>query len=227
MKKFVSLTLGLAAISLATAKADTIADWTFETTSPTSAGPLSPEIGSGSALGSHAGAATYSSPAGNGSSHSYSVNTWAVNDYWEFDFSTVGDTSIKLSYDQTSSSTGPGSFGLFYSVNGGAYTQIGANYTVLPNASPNAWNATTASSLFTFTPDFSSLGTALENNTTVSFRIYDMSTVSANGGTVASGGTDRIDNFIVTATSVPEPTTVSLGLMGGLASFFAYRRRNK
>jgi len=70
-----------------------------------SAGPVSPEIGSGSASGSHAGAATYSSPTGNGSAKSYSANAWAVNDYWQFQVSTVGYTNITLSYDQTSSAT--------------------------------------------------------------------------------------------------------------------------
>src|ERR1700742_1621680 len=54
------------------AHASIIADWTFETSQPVTAGPYSPEIGAGSASGSHAGASTYSTPAGNGSAHSYS-----------------------------------------------------------------------------------------------------------------------------------------------------------
>ncbi len=49
------------------AMAGTIADWTFETSIPSTAGPYSPEVGAGSATGSHAAASTYSSPAGNGS----------------------------------------------------------------------------------------------------------------------------------------------------------------
>ncbi len=41
-------------------QADMIADWTFETSQPATAGPFAPEIGLGSASGLHAGAATYS-----------------------------------------------------------------------------------------------------------------------------------------------------------------------
>src|SRR5438105_15687052 len=77
-----------------------IAQWTFETSAPTTAGPIAPEVGSGSASGSHAGAAVYSSPAGNGSVHSYSANTWAVGDYWQFQTSTLGSSGISLSWDQ-------------------------------------------------------------------------------------------------------------------------------
>jgi len=54
-------------------RADIIATWTFETSVPTTAGPFSPEVGSGSALGYHAsGSAVYSNPAGNGSLESFS-----------------------------------------------------------------------------------------------------------------------------------------------------------
>src|SRR6266446_9928561 len=84
-----------------------IAQWTFETSIPATAGPFAPEVGSGSASGLHAGAAVYSSPAGNGSAHSYSANTWAVGDYWQFQTSTLGFSGIALSWDQASSSTGP------------------------------------------------------------------------------------------------------------------------
>jgi hypothetical protein len=227
MIKSTLLTVVLSSIPMLYATADTLATWSFETSAPAAAGPYSPEIGSGSASGSHASTATYSTPAGNGSSHSFSANTWAVGDYWEFDVSTLNYTAIQISFDQTSSNTGPGTYGLFYSVNGGAYTQIGANYTVLANASPNpTWNATTSSSVFTFTPDLSSTGTALNNDTTVSFRLYDQSTVSANGGTVAGTGTDRVDNFVVFATPVPEPATMTLAAVGGIACLVAFRRKS-
>ncbi|HEY3900569.1 MAG TPA: PEP-CTERM sorting domain-containing protein [Chthoniobacter sp.] len=223
MTKIATLSIALVVLSHAAAKADTIADWTFETSLPTTAGPFSPEVGSGSASGSHVGATVYSSPAGNGSSHSFSSTLWAVGDYYQFNVSTVGDTGIQLSFDQTSSGTGPGNFGLFYSVNGGAYTQIGSNYTVLDNGTPNpAWNATTSSSTYTFTPDLSSTGTALNNDATVSFRLVDETTVSASGGTVGTGGTDRVDNVIVS--TVPEPSA-ALSLAAGIGVIGLRRRR--
>src|SRR5262249_6268835 len=80
--------LGLAAAS---AHASTvIADWTFETSQPTTAGPFNAEIGSGQATGHHAGAAVYSTPVGNGSAHSFSSTVWAVGDYYQFEVSTLG-----------------------------------------------------------------------------------------------------------------------------------------
>ena len=38
---------------------DLLAQWTFETTLPSTAGPFAPETGSGSATGLHAGSSTY------------------------------------------------------------------------------------------------------------------------------------------------------------------------
>src|SRR5438552_17437540 len=68
-----------------------IADWTFESSLPAGspgAGVwitnISAEIGSGTASGWHAGASTYTSPAGNGSAHSFSSSLWAVGDLYQF-----------------------------------------------------------------------------------------------------------------------------------------------
>jgi len=114
---------------------------------------------------------------------------------------------------------------LFYSVNGSSYTQFGANYSVLANASPNpVWNTTTYQAVYTSSIDLSSV-TALDNAATVVFRLVDMSTTSANGGTVAAAGTDRVDNFTVSATPVPEPSTLALGLVGGFTCWVALRRK--
>ena len=88
------------------AHADTLADWTFESSIPATSGPFAAEIGTGAASGHHASTSTYSSPAGNGSAHSFSSNTWAAGDYYQFSTSTLGDSAISLSFDQTSSSTG-------------------------------------------------------------------------------------------------------------------------
>ena len=201
----------VAGVLVTSASAQTISQWTFETSIPATAGPFSPEVGSGSALGLHAGAATYSSPAGNGSVHSFSVNTWAVGDYFQFNLGTVGYSGIGLSFDQTSSGTGPRDFSLQYSTDGTTFTPF-ASYAVLANASPNpAWNATTASSLYTQNFDLSGV-TSLNNAASIYFRLVNTSTVSAAGGTVAAGGTDRVDNFTVYV--VPEPG--SLLAVGGL-----------
>jgi hypothetical protein len=99
---------------------------------------------------------------------------------------------------------------------------------VLANAAPNPlWNSTTRSPLYAWSFDLSGI-TALDNQSNVYFRLNDSSNTSANGGTVGTAGTDRVDNFTISATAVPEPATlVSLGwgavlLCGGRRYF---RRR--
>jgi hypothetical protein len=208
------------------AQAATVAQWTFETSLPASAGSFAAEVGSGSASGFHAGASTYSSPAGNGSAHSFSSTNWAVGDYWQFQVSTAGNSGISLNWDQTSSNTGPRDFQLQYSTDGINFTNYGSIYAVLANAAPNAWSTTgtpNAASGFSF--NLSGI-TALDNQATEYFRLVDASTISANGATVATAGTSRVDNFTVTA-AVPEPETYAM-LLAGLALLgFSARRRAK
>ena len=220
MNKLVSSALGLF-ITASVVQAQTIAQWTFETTVPATSGPFSPEVGAGSASGSHVGTATYSSPAGNGSSHSFSVNTWAVGDSWLFQVNTLGFQNVGLSWDQTSSNTGPRDYNLDYSLNNGSTWTTVLSYSVLANAAPNTpWTATAYNAAFTFTP---TLAGAVDDQASVTFRLINTDTVSANGGVVAATGTDRVDNFTVGV--VPEPT--SLSLMGGfgLLAWVLGRRR--
>src|SRR5262245_51144726 len=74
------------------ASAGIIAQWTMESpTTPadstdSATGPtVAASTGTGSLNGVHASAASdWTTPAGNGSAESYSVNTWAVNDYSQF-----------------------------------------------------------------------------------------------------------------------------------------------
>src|ERR1039458_7088008 len=109
MKKIVSLSVVLAVFSLAVAKADVIADWTFQTAASTNniigagktpgatqSGVLA-DFGTGTASANHASsAAAWSIPAGNGSANSWSVNTWAVGDYFQFSVSTLDFQNITL-----------------------------------------------------------------------------------------------------------------------------------
>jgi hypothetical protein len=211
-------------LTLQSLQADILGDWTFETSQPVTAGPFSPENGSGSALGFHAGAAVYSSPAGNGSLHSFSSSIWAVGDYYQFEVNTTGHTGVTISFDQTSSNTGPGGYNLSYSTDGVNFSLF-TSYTVLANATPNIpWNTTTYNSAYTFNFDLSTI-TALNNQTTVFLRLVDNSTVSANDGTVGTTGTDRVDNFVVSATVVPEPAAMLLAVLGGLTCVVVLRRK--
>lgn len=193
------------------------ATWTFETSQPVNTGPHEAELGanaSGSeATTSHAGNTVVSSPAGNGSARSFSSTVWAVGDYYMFQLSTIGFSNLQVQWDQTSSNTGPRDFTLSYSLNGVSFTNL-TDYSVLANASP-AWNSATRSPLYQLGPF--ALPASLDNQPVIFLRLTMRTTVSANGGTVASGGTDRVDNF-----SVPTPGAAALLGLGGLV---AGRRR--
>jgi hypothetical protein len=208
------------------AHADTISQWTFESSAPASAGPFLAEVGNGAALASHAGATTYSSPAGNGSSHSFSSTNWLTGDYYQFSLSTLGFSNLSVSWDQTSSNTGPKDFELEYSTNGTTFTDL-ASYSVLPNGTGNpSWNQSTSNAVYGFSQNLSSVS-ALNNQSSVLFRLVDIGTDAANGGSVASGGTDRVDNFTVggsAAAPVPLPAAVWL-LSGGLLGLGRFARR--
>ena len=203
----------------------TIATWGFETATTTNTGQT-PVVSAGSAAAdsgaltagssftaSHASASTvWSNPAGNGSSHSLSSNNWAPNDYIQFQFSTTGFSGISLNWDQTGSSTGPRDFKVQYSTDGSNFTDAtGTNstYQALVNGSPNtAWTAATFNPVFNLTLDLSSV-TALNNQALVTIRLVNTSTVSTNGGTVATTGTERVDNFTAlgtASTGTPTPT---------------------
>jgi len=201
----------VALVAASSAWADTLAQWTFESSGPsiagtsTTFGPIAPEVGSGNAYGVHASASTvWSSPVGNGSPESFSANNWSVNDYFEF---TIPST------------TGPRDFSFTYSTDGSIFITVGS-YQLTSGVS---WSGTIGGR-----PDqLSFLNiSALDNwNGTIYFRVVDDSTTSINGGTVAAGGTGRIDNFTVTATMIPEPSALALvGL--GVAGLVAFRRRN-
>jgi hypothetical protein len=224
--------LGFAILSSPSCFGDSLALWTFETTQPSvtgkTAGPYAAESGinasTSDASGSHASSSTvYSSPAGNASAHSFSSSNWATNDDYEFSTSTLGYDDIQISWDQTSSNTGPRDFGLYYSTNGTSFTEFGSNYTVLANASPNtAWSSTgTRNSAYTFTIDLSSITGLNNSSTTIYFELIDADTISANGGTVASGGTDRVDNFLISADKIPAPTPEPMTMVSAACIFLA------
>ncbi len=213
------------------ASADTLAQWTFESSGLGSTTPsFSPgagvastnffaeaglQSGSATAFGMHVGASAYTSPAGSGSSKSLSSTVWAIGDYYQFTLSTLGYSDLTVSFAQSSSNTGPGRFGFFYSTDGTSFTQFGTEHTVI--------NGFTS-----FNLDLTAI-IALNDSSSVYFRLQDTATTSANGGTVATTGTSRVDNFTVTAmpVAVPEPSVMAIvGGFGLLGLFMAARRRN-
>jgi hypothetical protein len=224
-----------ACVMAAPASAMTVAQWTFEApTTPADVADaalypvaIAAGTGSGVAGGSHASSLTdWTTPAGNGSFDSFSSNNWGAGDYYQFRVSTTGLEDVLLSWDQTSSGTGPRDFQLAYSTDGSSFTNFGSVYSVLANATPNpTWNTSTASALYGFNFDLSAVS-AIDNQANVYFRLVQTGTFSAGGGTVALAGTSRVDNFMVMASPVPEPGSVAM-LLAGLAAvgFVAGRRR--
>lgn len=178
---------------------ETLALWTFETSKPDFTGATISNLqaeeglqaGTAVAGGVHASAATvYSNPAGNGSAESFSSNTWAPGDYYEFSLNSTGFSDIKISWDQMGSNTGPGSFVLQYSTDGTNFTQFGDPYSVINVTWSSGAPVTTTSHSF----DLSSV-TSLNNAATLVFRlVVAPGSLAINGSAIAAGGTGRVDN---------------------------------
>lgn len=190
--------------------------WTFETSLPTTAGPHLAEIGIGIASGFHAsGATTYSNPVGNGSGESFSSNNWSIGDYYQVEFSSAGYQSLQISFDQTRSSTGPETFQFSYSLDGSNFTLLGEAYVVPVISWAFAAPDATLESSFSF--DLIS-ATVLNNQESVSIRL------TASSSPSSTGGTNRIDNFFVTAAAIPEPSHYA-ALFAGVAGLGVMLRR--
>lgn len=194
MKRFL-LFFGLSFLFVGAAQSQ-IAQWTFETSVPATAGPHAAEVGTGNCLGFHtSGSVVYSNPAGNGSGESFSSNFWGVGDYYQFQTSSTLYSAIQIEFDQTGSSTGPRDFEIFYSTDNITYTTTGVTYQL----TADGWSSSTYNSLSHRSYDFSSI-TALNNQANIYFRLVNTSTTSIGGGTVATGGTGRVDNFTISGT---------------------------
>jgi hypothetical protein len=211
-----------------------LSSWTFETNTPAdlSNSATGPSVTSESGLfttgyslvGVHASALTdWTTPAGYQSTNSYSSADWAVGDYYQFASSSSGYEGVTISLAQVSSNTGPAQFTLRYSTDGSNFTDFSA-YTVLANAGNNSWSNGTTIANTAYSFDLSSVS-ALNDKATVYFRLVVTGLAdAAPPGNFAVGGTSRIDNISVSATSaVPEPT--SAAVLGSLALLSMLRRR--
>lgn len=230
MKKLLSIALVLTGVISSQAQT-TVAQWTFNgltlpntpgQTPPTpTTGSFAPDTGTGSATGFHnSSAAVWSTPAGNGSVKSFSVNNWSVGDYFQFQTSTTGYDTVKISYDQIGSNTGPRDFKFAYSTDGSGFTDFGVGYSLIVAS----WTSGTPITTTSYSFDLSGVS-ALNDASTVFFRIIDTGTASINGGSVAAAGTGRIDNFTLTATALPVPEPTTFALIGCAGVGLLLRRR--
>ena len=226
------MSIALLLVSGVSARAAIISEWTFENnytppaSATTSAGPFFAEQGTFTATAAassvHAVAATFSAPVGNGSSKSFSANTYSLGDYFQFVSPTTGFSGIQLLVDQAASSTGPTTWKVAYSTDGTNFTDLpGGAYTLNTSVSfSSASEKTTNPPRYLF--DLSSIS-ALDNQPSVTIRLID------TFATGAPTGTSRVDNVTFgTNLPVPPPLPEPSGVMIlGLAAAGAMRRRRR
>lgn len=194
--KLLLLVLSLAAATALPGQA-IIAKWTFEVSQPVTGGPISPEIGTGTATTLHG--AHFSSPVGNGSDHSWMSARppgGPITDGFNFAVSTLGRSSIAVSFDLAY--TGNWSptqerFTLAVSFDNSNFTTTG-----FPFIQENTWVDSSVQSGFTFHygPGFFFSDSMLADKPIVYFKV-------TTG--IPEGGALQIDNFTVSA--IPEPST--------------------
>lgn len=225
-----SLVAVVAATAVATsASAALVAGWTITTAFPTGTGNVPTGVTysvgaandglqtAGSELRSvHSlAAATYTSPSGNGSQYAFSSNNWSIGDYYEARLSTLGYSDISISWDQCRSSTGPLTFELIMSTDGGLnFTTLLASYTVLQSGgggAPATWSSTIYNPIYTL----NQAAAAADNQADVIFRFRSL--VAG-----ASSGSSRIDNVMIYSGPIPAPGAIALLGVAGLAGL---RRR--
>jgi MYXO-CTERM domain-containing protein len=240
--------LSLAAIvastaCVASASADLVVGWTIPNAFPSGAGNVPTgtfySVGAGDQGAASAGtslssthqlassganATSYTSPAGNGSQYAFSSNVWKAGDYYQASFSGTGYTGLSFAWDFTRSSSGPATWTVIMSVDGGTnWSTLMATYTPIVNsATPTGagtWNTSTYNAAYTSSI---ALGASADNASSIIVRVQALVDSVNSSGVYQAGGTARIDNVFVNGTAVPAPGAVALLGVAGLA---ARRRR--
>ncbi len=173
---------------------------------------------------SGANATSYTSPAGNGSAYAFSSNVWKAGDWYQAAFITTGYTGISFSFDMTRSSTGPATWVIEMSTNGGtSFSTLVATYTpIVAGASGSgtaSWSSGSNQAAFTTSLN---LNASADDAASVIVRIRALVDSVNGSGVYQAGGTARIDNIMVNGSAVPAPGALALV---GLAGIAGVRRR--
>lgn len=122
--------------------------------------------------------------------------------YWQIEFETIGYNNVLLSSKQQSSNTGPKDFKVQYSIGTtGTWTDVASA------------SVTVANNLTTGVLSNIALPNAAWNQPSVSLRWIMTSNLAVNGTTVASSGTSRIDDILVTGVA----PVITVGTSGSLS----------
>jgi PEP-CTERM motif len=233
-------------VFVASASADVICNWTIPTAFPSGAGNV--PTGTSYSVGvANLGAATvgtnlssthqlassganqtsYTSPAGNGSTYAFSSNVWKAGDYYEAAFSGTGYTDLSFAWDFTRSTTGPATWTVIMSVDGGSnWSTLLATFNPIINAAAptgaGTWSTTTYNPAYTSSI---ALGAVADNAPSILVRVQATVDSVNSTGVYQAGGTARIDN--VSVFTVPEPSTYAISAIAtaGLAGFIRWRKR--
>lgn len=165
---------------------------------------------------------SYTAPAGNGSAYSFSSNGWTLGDWYQATFDTTGYSDVSFAWDMTRSSTGPATWIVEMSVNGGAFSTLIASYSCIQagatGSGTNSWSSSSTNYQSAFTTTVA-LGAGADDAAQVTVRIRSL--VGPTGSNPGAG-TARIDNVMVNGTAVPAPGALALL---GVAGLVGSRRR--
>lgn len=203
----------------AAASAQTVAQWDLLGAAGSQAFTTGSAVANVTALNLTRGAGLGANAGGN----SLNSNGWngQTTDYVSLGFSVAAGWQVSLSslyIGSQASATGPGTLGLFSSVDN--FTSSLFTFNQAPGANPIN-NVVNLSSL-----------TNLTGN--VEFRIYQVGTASANGGATGASGTFRVTGYFVGGTfdrnlqftgSVTQVPTPAAAALFGVAGIAGLRRR--
>ena len=168
--------------------AENLVGWTFPVSGATLTADVVNANNSGKTI-SVSNGSIVSSGGASGAVTDFSASTtaWTVaNKYWEISVNTTGYKNIKVSSQQIASNTGPRDFKIQYKIGvGGTYADVTGGTVLVANN----WTSGVVNNL--------ALPEACDNQALVYLRWIPTSTTSVNLGTVAAGGTSRIDNLYI------------------------------